>query len=185
MSMQSGTTATTGAGPREMPKPLVVLLAILAVVLAAIAVYKVITRNEETTDDAVVEADIVPLAARVSGRLSQVAVADNQVVKKGDLVALIEDADYAARAHQAEAELATATSQARAADARVTVAEATAKGGLTSAKASVSGSAKLVSSAAAQVAAAEAAVKRANTDAAKAAQDLDRVHELFSHNSVP
>lgn len=197
--MQSANTAAPEATPgaprtntraaeaptREMPKPVVVLLAILAVVLGSIAAYKIITRNQETTDDAVVEADIVPIAARVSGRLSQVAVLDNQTVKKGDLIALIEDADYTAHVHQAEAELATATAQARAADAQVTVAEATAKGGLTSAKANVSGSAEQVSSAAAQIAAAEAAVKRANSDAAKAAQDLDRARQLFSHNSIP
>ncbi len=182
---QPAEAAPSAAREREMPKPFVVLGAILVAVVAIIGGYQILTRNQETTDDAVVEADVVPLAARVSGRLSQVAVLDNQAVKKGDLLALIEDADYTARVHEAEAELATAESQARAADAQVTVAEATAKGGLTSAKANVSGSAGEVSSATAQVAAAEASVKRANTDAAKAAQDLERARELFSHNSIP
>lgn len=173
------------ARAREVPKPVVVLLAILTLVVGTIGAFKLMTRNQESTDDAIVEADVVPLAVRVGGRVSRVAVSDNQTVKKGDLIALIEDSDYAARVHQSEADLDTVVSQARAADAQVTVAEATAKGGLTSAKAGVSGSAEQVSSAAAQIAAAEAAVKRANTDAVKSAQDLDRVRELFSRNSVP
>jgi membrane fusion protein (multidrug efflux system) len=183
--MQSANAAAPAAPAREVPKPLVVLVAILVVTLGVIGTFKVVTRNQESTDDAVIEADVVPLSARLSGRISQVAVLDNQAVKKGDLIAVIEDSDFVARVHQAQAELDTASSQARAADAQVTVAEATAKGGLASAKAGVSGSSEQVSSAAAQISAAEAAVKRANSDATKAGQDLDRARELFSHNSVP
>lgn len=179
-------TAPEAAAPtRTLPKPVVVLLAILTVVLGSLGTLKVMTRNQESTDDAVVEADVVPLAARVGGRVNRIAVVDNQTVKKGDLIAVIEDSDYVARVHQAEAELATAVSQARAADAQVTVSEATAKGGLTSAKAGVFGSTEQVSSAAAQIAAAEATVKRANTDAAKAALDLERARDLLSRNSIP
>ncbi len=97
-----------------------------ALLAAAIAfgAHLVATRGEETTDDAQVEADVVPIAARVPGTVVRVLVRENQVVKKGDLLFELDPADYAARARQSEAELATARAQAAAADAQVLVARA-------------------------------------------------------------
>ena len=49
---------------------------------------------------------MVPLAPRVGGEVAQVSVKENQAVKKGDLLLVIDHADLAARARQAEADLA-------------------------------------------------------------------------------
>ena len=65
----------------------------------------------ESTDDAQVSADIVPIGTRVAGQVTSVAIKENQLVKKGDLIAEIDEADYVAREKQAEAELATAEAQ--------------------------------------------------------------------------
>ncbi|HEX8910345.1 MAG TPA: biotin/lipoyl-binding protein, partial [Anaeromyxobacteraceae bacterium] len=100
-----------------------------------------LTRGEETTDDAQIEADVVPVAPRVAGAVLRVAVQDNQQVRKGDLLFELDAADYAARAQQAEAELATAEAQAMAAEAQVQVVEASARGGFAGARAAVSSSA--------------------------------------------
>jgi membrane fusion protein (multidrug efflux system) len=62
----------------------------------------------ETTDDASIAGDVTPLSARVSGYIDSVAVDDFQTVHKGDLLATIDAADYAAQLSLAEANLAAA-----------------------------------------------------------------------------
>ena len=110
---------------------------------------------------------------------------ENQLVKLGEPLAEIDDADYLAREKQAEAELATADAQAKAADAQVQVVEATSRGGLASARAMVSGSSAGVGSAAAQAQSAKASLDRAVVDMKKAQLDLDRAKELRAANAVP
>src|SRR5512140_2671828 len=151
----------------------------LAAVALAMGAYAFATRNEETTDDAQVEADVVPIAPRTGGAVLAVAVQDNQAVKKGDLLVELDPADNAARLAQAEAELATAQAQLEAALAQEQVVAASAKGGLSSARAMVSGSSVAVSSAGAK-----AALSRATADAKKAELDLERTKELFAAGAV-
>ncbi len=163
---------------------LVVALVTLALV-GGIATYLVMTANDENTDDAQVSADVVPVGTRVAGQIARVNVQENDLVKKGDVLAEIDDAEYVARVKQAEAEVATARAQASAADAQVQVVEATSKGGLASARAMVSGSSAGVGSAAAQAESARAALARAEVDAKKAALDLNRAKELRQANAIP
>ncbi|SCM71299.1 Multidrug resistance efflux pump [uncultured Pleomorphomonas sp.] len=59
-----------------------------------------------TTDDAYVAADITTLAAKASGYVTEVMVADNQAVKKGDVLARIDSGDYTLAVAQAENALA-------------------------------------------------------------------------------
>ncbi|HEU6441074.1 MAG TPA: HlyD family secretion protein [Microvirga sp.] len=60
-----------------------------------------------STDDAYVQADITILSAKVSGYVSSVAVANNQSVKAGDLIAKIDEGDYRFALQAAEDKLAT------------------------------------------------------------------------------
>jgi membrane fusion protein (multidrug efflux system) len=62
------------------------------------------------TDDAQVEANISPIIPRVSGYIKEVRVTDNQPVKKGDTLLILDDRDLRMRVNQAEAALATAQS---------------------------------------------------------------------------
>ena len=48
----------------------------------------------QSTDDAYVETTTVNVAPRVSGQIEEVYVKDNQHVKEGDLVAVIDADDY-------------------------------------------------------------------------------------------
>lgn len=66
------------------------------------------TVRHERTDDAYMTGDLTPLAAKVSGYVARVAVADFQAVKRGDLLVEIEASDYQAQLAQAEANLAAA-----------------------------------------------------------------------------
>ena len=111
-------------GPAAAPPPRRRLFAFgaVAAVLAALAGYGAYwhaTRFDVSTDDAQVEADVVPLAPRVGGAVVQVAVQENQAVKQGDLLLQIDQADFVARVRQAEAEQEVARAQAIAAGAKV------------------------------------------------------------------
>jgi membrane fusion protein (multidrug efflux system) len=57
----------------------------------------------QSTDDAYVETTTVNVSPKVSGQIEEVYVKDNQFVNEGDLVAIIDDADYKIRLEQAEA----------------------------------------------------------------------------------
>jgi membrane fusion protein (multidrug efflux system) len=179
-------TAVEPAAPaKSARKPYTILAVIALVVGVAIVGYLKLTAGQESTDDAQITADLVPVGARVAGQIKEVLVRENQRVKKGDVVARIDDADFVARVQQAEAELASADAQAQQADAEVDIVSATSKGTLSSAKAAFSGSSVGVASADAQVASAHAAEVRAAADLRKAEADLKRAQELRQANAVP
>ncbi len=171
--------------PPKKRNPFVVLSMVVAVGMVLVGGYVFATRNDETTDDAQVWSDLVPVATRVAGQVVHVAVVENQQVKKGELLAQLDDADYVAKVKEAEAELAVQQAQAKAADAQVTVVAATSKGGFSALQAAVSGSSVGVGGAEAQVQAARAGLLRAQADLHKADTDLKRAKELRAANAVP
>ncbi len=171
--------------PRSPKRAFLALGTALIAVLAGIGVYAYLTRNQVDTDDATVEAEVVAISARVPGVVASVAVADNQPVKKGQIIATLDDSQYAARLEQAKAGLQTAQAMAQAADAQVRIVAATARGGFSSARAMLSGSSAQVETAAAQVAAAKAGLDRAKAGAAQAKLALGRAKELRAANAVP
>ncbi|AIE86058.1 HlyD family secretion protein [Fimbriimonas ginsengisoli] len=72
-----------------------------------------------TTDDAQVTSTIVQVAPQVAGTVMRVHVTDNQVVKRGDLIAEIDSASYRDEVAQAKANVQLAEAQAKQADANV------------------------------------------------------------------
>ncbi|MFI5133102.1 MAG: HlyD family secretion protein [Chitinophagales bacterium] len=64
--------------------------------------------HHEETDDAQVSADILPVIPRVSGYVSAIPVNDNQQVKKGDTLMILDDRDYKIKLEEAEAALSIA-----------------------------------------------------------------------------
>lgn len=162
----------------------IVLGVALLIVLGGIGGYAFVTAGQQTTDDAMIEADVVPVSARVSGLIARVVVADNQRVKKGDLLVQLDEADFVARLAQANAELQTARAQSAGAHAQEQVVAATAKGSRRGAEAQVSGSSSEVAAADAQIAAARAALTRAEAESAKAARDLARDKLLVASDAI-
>ena len=65
-------------------------------------------RFVEETDDAYVGGDVTVIASKVAGYVQQVAVTDNQSVRRGDLLVKIDDRDYRAAVAKAEASVAAA-----------------------------------------------------------------------------
>jgi membrane fusion protein, multidrug efflux system len=62
-----------------------------------------------TTGDAYVQSDMIALAPKVAGYISEVDVKDNQAVHKGDVLFRVDDRDYRAKYQQAQAGVAAAT----------------------------------------------------------------------------
>lgn len=87
-----------------------ILTGLLAVIVIGGALYGfhwyTVGRFVENTDNAYVEADIAYIAPKVAGYVRAVPVSDNQLVKRGDILLLIDDADFQAKAAQAEAAVA-------------------------------------------------------------------------------
>ncbi|MBN9415099.1 hypothetical protein ABS71_16470 [bacterium SCN 62-11] len=75
------------------------------------------SKQSVSTDDAYVEGDVITISAEVPGRITEVAVKDNQRVKKGDLLVRIESTDYDSKLAQAERTLRSAEQKALAARA--------------------------------------------------------------------
>jgi membrane fusion protein (multidrug efflux system) len=82
------------------------------------------SKAHESTDDAQVEGDVYPVLPRVGGPVLEVKVDDNMVVKKGDVLVTLDQADYQQRVNAAEAALFAAQAQVTAARAGVATAEA-------------------------------------------------------------
>ncbi|MCV9961984.1 HlyD family secretion protein [Pararhizobium sp. BT-229] len=87
-----------------------------AVVLAAGVYYGhdywTVGRFHVSTDDAYIKADSSAIAPKVSGYLAKVLVADNQPVKAGQVLAEIDDRDYATLLDQARADVEAAKATA-------------------------------------------------------------------------
>jgi membrane fusion protein (multidrug efflux system) len=61
--------------------------------------------HHEETEDAQISADIVPVIPRIAGYVWEVRVKDNQQVKKGDTLLVLDNRDYIIKVQQAEAAL--------------------------------------------------------------------------------
>lgn len=98
-------------------------LVVLVAVLIAHALWKHYMYSPWTRDGRV-RAEIVRVAPDVSGLVTQVNVVDNQTVKKGDLLFVIDHARYQDALDLARANLGAAQAAARAAHASIGVASA-------------------------------------------------------------
>jgi membrane fusion protein (multidrug efflux system) len=98
-------SAWYGAGIRLF---ILLLVGVLVVVVAREWDWWVGSAVEQSTDDAYLQADMTPLAAKVPGYVRQVSVQDFQKVKIGGLLVEIVDDDYRAQLEQAQANVAAA-----------------------------------------------------------------------------
>lgn len=115
---------------------------VLGVSLALIAYYLVADRHTPYTSQARVHALVVPIAAEVSGTVTEVAATSNQLVEAGELLFRVDPSRY---------ELAVATAEANLQSARQAAGASTAN----------------VDAAAAQLAAARASLDRAEKDTSR------------------
>ena len=70
--------------------------------------YYLYSLSHESTDDAFIDGNIVPISPRVAGHVSRVHAKDNQSVKAGDLLVELDPRDFEARLDAAKAALEAA-----------------------------------------------------------------------------
>ena len=95
-----------------------------AALMAAGYVYWDDAAHSQSTDDAFIAARQFAVAAKASGFVAEVPVADNQHVAAGDVIARIDDRDYRVALGQAEAQTAVARANLDNADAQIAVQKA-------------------------------------------------------------
>jgi membrane fusion protein (multidrug efflux system) len=155
----------------------VVLPAGAIVVAIASLFFWTYSRVRETTDDAQIEGNIVPISARVGGTVKDVLVSDNQRVDAGTVLVRIDPADYEVAARKADAELADAKAAAAAASTAVPITETNTASQLENARAAVAAANQEVDAATARVA-------EATANHARAAADLTRYRQLVDKDEI-
>lgn len=148
-----------------------ILIPIVFAVLVIVGLYfgtKAIIHglHHESTDDAQIATNMAPIVSRVSGYIDKVSVKDNQYVKKGDTLLVLDNRDQIVLLHQAEAALATA------------------KSNVSMAKASATAASKNINTSNAAVATVGAQIEAAKVNVWKTAKDLERYANLVKDHSI-
>src|SRR5947208_263247 len=176
----------------KKPAFVIGLLGFLVVAAAAATFAYFHYRNRVSTDNAQIDAHIVPIASKIYGTVAEVLVNDNQQVKAGDVLVRIDPRDLQARVDQTKAALQYAESQARAAGAGVPLASQTTASGTSEATAALNAAqadaerARLDAerAATALVSAAQANVQQAQANNDRAQADLTRMRPLAAKEEI-
>ncbi len=189
-AVASGSAGADSARPAVTPAarrrraPTVIAALSLAAVLASSVTY-LVTRGQESTDDAEVEGRVMNVAARVSGQVLRVRVEDNQIVQAGDVLVELDPADFVAKAAAARADLAAARASADGARAALRLAEKTAPASLTEARGGMTAASFSVVAAQAAIDQAKADVVAAQSRKALTLLNLNRSRALLASDAVP
>src|SRR3954466_2930530 len=125
----------------------------------------------ESTDDAQIEGDIIPISARVGGTVQRVLFEDNQYVEAGTILVQMDPTDYQVELDKAAADLADAEASAQSAKANIPITSTTASSQLETARANLVAAQR-------DVEAANARVQEARANYQKASADLQRYTQL-------
>jgi len=161
-----------------------VLLGVLGLALVGGGAWWYSRRGLETTDDAQVDGDIVPVPARIGAPVIELRVAENQTVHAGDVLVVLDDQEARARLEQAEAALAAAAANAEAAEADAEVARTNAVGNRSMAEASLRSASAGAAGARDQIGAAEASLRSAEASLRQAESDRERNRKMYEGGAI-
>ncbi|WP_370896889.1 HlyD family secretion protein [Chryseobacterium gossypii] len=143
---------------------------ILAVVLIGGGIYGYRAysygQTHEETDDAQITSNMAPVISKISGYVAEVKVKDNQFVKKGDTLIILDDRDQKMALEQTEAALSTA------------------KSNISTAEATTTATSKNINTSEAAVATANAQIEAAKVNVWRTTQDLKRYANLVKDHSI-
>jgi membrane fusion protein (multidrug efflux system) len=161
------TEKENGGQPQKRSKVFLIILIALVVGGAWFGLSKWNhAQHHMETDDAQVEANISPIIPRVSGYVKEVRVSDNQKVKEGDTLLILDDRDLRIKLEQAEAALATAESN------------------LASARASTAAARSNIGTSQAAVLSVDAQIEKAKVNVWQTTQEFNRYANLIKDHSV-
>jgi membrane fusion protein (multidrug efflux system) len=155
----------------------VLLLLVIALAVAAYFVWKHYA-SRESTDDAQIDGNIVPVASRVGGTVIKINAKENQEIEASSVLVQLDSRDYEVALQKAEAQLADARATAHAARMEVPIMSTTTASQLSNAKAAVQAALK-------EVADARARQQEAEANYEKAASDVRRYAELVQQDEIP
>jgi len=169
--VRSAGNKTGNAAPQEQPPKrnmrFIIILAVLVIGGAIFGISKYVhALHHEETDNAQIDANVSPVIPRVSGYVTSIRVKDNQDVKKGDTLIVLDDRDLQIKLQQAEASLV-------AAQANVGVAQANTEASQVS-----------VTTSRANVATVNAQIEAAKVEVWRTSQDYDRYANLIKDHSI-
>lgn len=124
------------------------------------------SQTHEETDDAQIAANLSPVISKISGYVEEIRVTDNQFVKKGDTLIILENKDQKLMVEQAEAALGTARSN------------------ISSARATSTAAGKNINTSEAAVKVANAQIEAAKVNVWRTSKDLERYANLVKDNSI-
>jgi membrane fusion protein (multidrug efflux system) len=153
----TNTQTQSPAVPARPARTKIIVMLAVAIGLSTAAWYTIHTIHTEKTDDAALEAAVVPIAPKVSGYVVELSVADNQHVKAGDVLLQIAPQDYILARDLAQADL-------NAAEARLDAAQHS--------------SASIAITAPSSVAAAHAQLEQTEAEWQNAAKNLKRLQAV-------
>ena len=163
---------------RAHPRAKWVLLALLIIIIiAAYAVWSYYAARE-STDDAQIDAHIVPISARVSGTVEKVNVDDNQYVEAGTVLVQLDPTDYQVALERARAELQDAMATLQAAQTGVPLTHTTTSSTLSNAQASLRAAQE-------EVSASQARLRESQAEYKLAADDVRRFAQLIKKDEIP
>jgi membrane fusion protein (multidrug efflux system) len=163
-------------------KPVVFLVALVAIVLVGWFWWE--SRQWEDTDDAQVDGHIYPISARVSGQVIKVNYDDGQVVRKGDVLVVIDPTDYTVALERARADYQDSQAQAQAARYGVPVSSVGSFSQIRSASADMASAQAGVAAAQKQAEAAQSQIIEAQADAEKLNTDVERYRQLLGKREI-
>lgn len=124
------------------------------------------SQTHEVTDDAQITSNMSPVISKISGYVAEVHVKDNQFVKKGDTLIVLDNRDQKMALNAAVAGLGTARSN------------------ISTAKASTNAASQNINSTNAAIATANAQIEAAKVNVWKTSQDLKRYSILVKDHSI-
>jgi len=146
--------------PKRHRKSLIALMVLVPLLLVGYFLWKYL-ESYESTDDAQVDGHIHAISARISGYLNEVRVDDEQLVKAGDPLVIIDTQDYAVAVARSAGELNEAKATHVGSRTNVPVTSTTTTSTLQSAQSGLADNEAALASAQRQFEAAEARVKSA------------------------
>jgi membrane fusion protein (multidrug efflux system) len=155
----------------------VLLALIIIIIIAAYAVWSYYA-SRESTDDAQIDAHIVPISARVSGTVEKVNVNDNQYVEAGTVLVQLDPTDYQVALERARAELQDAMATLQAARTGVPLTHTTTSSTLSNAQARLRAAQQ-------EVSASQARLREAQAEYKLASDDVRRFAQLIKKDEIP
>ncbi|MCO5248504.1 MAG: HlyD family secretion protein [Chitinophagales bacterium] len=153
--------------PKKISKRFIIALILIISIGGTFGVYKYLySLSHVSTDNAQIAADVYYVIPHVGGYVQTVHVTDNQIVKKGDTLLVIDDDEYALKVSEAQAALEIAKSNLEVTRQNLNLSETQ------------------VSTADASIAGAETSIEAAEIRVWRAESDFKRYEDLYQKNVI-